>query len=149
MIQAPAGEAAAEWPAPDEVLWWEGRLPGLTLEEAPPARVFDLAERSAAFAEAVVRFARQVARGPVTNRLVDQLVGAASSIGANYCEADEAVSRRDFMHRVSVCAKEARETASFLRLVAAAQPELKTAARDPWREARELHLIFAAIFRQR
>ena len=52
---------------------------------------FDLEERTALFGEAVIAFARKIPRDPVTQRLISQLVGAGTSVGANYCEADDAV----------------------------------------------------------
>lgn len=54
---------------------------------------FDLEERTARFGEAIIRFAKKIPRGPGNNRLIDQLVGAGTSVGANYCEADDAVSK--------------------------------------------------------
>ncbi len=112
------------------------------------ARVYDLEERTAAFGEAVIRFAKSIPRNPVNNRLIDQLVGAATSIGANYCEADDGVSKKDFRHCIGTCRKEARETKHFLRMVAPAEEGLKPQARILWQEARELHLIFCAIWRR-
>ena len=117
--------------------------------EAKTTRQFDLEERTAKFGEAIIAFAKSISESSVTEPLVRQLVRAGTSVGANYCEADEAVSRKDFMNRIGTCKKEARETQYFLRLIAIAEPELKDAARALWKEARELHLIFASIFRQR
>ena len=110
-------------------------------------RVFDLEERTARFGEAVIQFLKKVPKGPLTNRLIDQLVGAATSVGANYAEADDSVSKRDFRHRIGTCRKESRESKHFLRMIATAVPELKFEARELWREAHELNLIFSTIFR--
>lgn len=133
-----------------DCVWWEMEPEALVTNEpaVAPTR-YDLAERTALFGEAVIRFAQRIPQSPVTNRLIDQLVGAGTSVGANYCEADEGVSRKDFMHRIGICKKEARETQFSLRMVVTAQPSLKVDARAVWKEARELKLIFAAIFRQR
>jgi four helix bundle protein len=79
--------------------------------------------------------------------LVDQLVGAGTSVGANYCEADDAVSKKDFRYKISICKKEARETKFFVRMLVKAVPELREAAKPLWQEAKELHLIFAKIYR--
>lgn len=133
-----------------DCLWWEVVPETLVIcDSTDSAQRYDLAERTALFGEAVIRFAQRIPQSPVTNRLIDQLVGAGTSVGANYCEADEGVSRRDFMHRIGICKKEARETQFFLRMIVTAQPNLKTDARLVWKEARELKLIFVAIFRQR
>ena len=53
------------------------------------------------------------------------------------------------MNRIGTCRKEARETKFFLRMIVTSEPSLKPEARALWREARELHLIFSKIFRQR
>src|SRR5436190_21372572 len=81
-------------------------------------------------------------------RLIEQLVGAGTSVGANYCEADDGVSRKDFKNKIGTCRKEARETKFFLRMVATAEPGLKPEARVLWQEAKELHLIFCKVWRK-
>jgi four helix bundle protein len=111
-------------------------------------RPFELEERTAQFGEAIVRFAKKIPRNPTNNRLIDQLVGCGTSVGANYCEADERVSKKDFRCAIGRCVKEAKETKYFLRMVAASEPALASEARKLYREAKELHLIFAAIFRK-
>lgn len=118
------------------------------LREDPRGRVYDLAERTARFGESVIRFAKLLPLNPVTHRPIEQLVGAATSVGANYCEADDSISPRDFRHRISICRKEAKETCFWLRMLAAASPAHKDQARVLWREATELQLIFGAIWRK-
>ncbi len=112
-----------------------------------PKRVFDLEERTAKFGEAIVNFAKKVPVNPVTVPLIGQLVHAGTSVGANYCEADDAGSRKEFRYRISLCKRESRETKHWLRMIAAASNDLADEARVHWREAKELHLIFAAIYR--
>ena len=111
-------------------------------------REFDLDERTAVFGEAVIAFVRKVKLDAVTSPLVTQVVRASTSVGANYDEADEAPTKKDFRYRISVCKKEARETKRWLRMLAAATPGPKEEARQLWKEANELHLIFAAIYRR-
>jgi four helix bundle protein len=108
---------------------------------------FDLEERTAAFEEAVIEFCLGLAGTPVTSPLIDQLVRAGTSVGANYCEADDAESKKDFRHKIALCRKEARETKYWLRMIAKALATKKNAARQLWKEAHELHLIFARIVR--
>jgi four helix bundle protein len=81
----------------------------------------------------------------VNQSLIHQLVRAGTSVGANYCEADDAQSRKDFRHKISLCRKETRESKHWLRMIAAAEPDLKDEARRLWQEAKELHLIFVTI----
>jgi len=108
----------------------------------------DLGERTGQFGEAIIRFAKKIPQNPVNNRLIDQLVGAGTSIGANFCEADNSVSGKDFKLRIGTCRKESKETMFFLRMVATAEPRLASEARLLWREAKELNLIFGSIWRK-
>ena len=123
--------------------WHVGEDAPATGERHP----FDLEERTARFGEAVIRFLKRLPRGPHHDRLIDQLTGCGTSIGANYCEANEGVSKKDFRNIIGRCVKEAKETKYFLRLIATSEPTLAEDARTLFREAKELHLIFAAIFR--
>ena len=68
-------------------------------------------------------------------------------VGANYCEADDAVSKKEFRYKIGICKKEARESKHFLRMMVKAKPELRTNIVPLWTEAKELHLIFAKIYR--
>jgi len=120
----------------------------LVREEPEVQRKYDLEERTARFGEAVIDFCKLIPRWPHTDRLIDQLVGCGTAIGANYCEADDAVSKREFTVKTNTCRKEAREAKYFIRIVARACPDLKPNARTLWLEARELHLIFCAIYRR-
>jgi len=117
-------------------------------DEMQPKHPFDLLERTAVFGEQIIRFSKRIPPGPPNNRLIDQVVGAATSIGANYCEAEERVSKKDFKNTVSRCVKEAKETMFFLRMIVASAPELTDEARALYREAKELMLIFASIYRK-
>ena len=108
----------------------------------------DLEERSALFGEAIIRFAKKIPQNPVNNRLIGQLVGAGTSIGANYCEAKDSISRKEFKQRICTSRKESKETMFFLRMLATAEAGLAAEARSLWREAKELNLIFGAIRRK-
>ena len=109
-------------------------------------RAYDLVERTARFGEGVIAFARTVPRNTVTEPLIRQLVRAGTSVGANNCEANDAVSRKDFRNKIGICRKEASETKYWFRMIAEAVPELREEARRLWQEANELHLIFAKSF---
>ncbi|MCI0332120.1 MAG: four helix bundle protein [Planctomycetes bacterium] len=117
------------------------------VRESDAVLKYDLEERTAVFAERVIDFALDVERNAVTMPLITQLVRAGTSIGANYCEADDAESKRDFRHKIGLCRKEARETKYWFRMIARAAPLSKPPARPLWQEAKELHLIFSKIRR--
>ena len=129
----------------EDSFWNEDR--GVVREEPEQKRSYDLEERTARFGEAVIDFARIIPQNALTNRIINQLVGAGTSVGANYVEADDAVSKKEFLKSIGTCKKETRETKHFLRMAVRAVPELKLEARKLWLEARELHLIFSKIWR--
>lgn len=125
-----------------------GDVNGFALHDGQPAGLpaYDLVERTAKFGEMVIRFCKQVPRNPVNTPLISQLIRSGTSVGANYCEADDAVSKKDFKNKIGTCRKEAKETKHWLRMIACAEEPLKPDARAVWQEARELHLIFCAIY---
>src|SRR5262245_37793724 len=130
--------------------WWEDGFEskGMVLRDGDGERhPFDLEERTAKSGEAIVRFTKKISRDPPNNRLIDQLVGCGTSVGGNYCEANEGVSKKDFRHPISRCVKEAKETKFFLRMIIASEPQLAEQARPLYREANELLLIFAKMYR--
>src|SRR5215475_6360881 len=123
--------------------FWTDKNTTIVREEPGAKPVYDLEERTARFGEAIIDFAKKIPSGPLTDRIISQLVGAGTSVGANYDEADDAVSKKEFPKCIGTCKKEARESKHFLRMAARAVPELKFEARELWLEARALHLIFA------
>jgi four helix bundle protein len=130
----------------DNAFWnTDARL--VVREDGSGNRVYDLEQRTARFGKRIVDFAKTIPQNPVTIRIISQLVGAGTSVGANYVEADDAVSKKEFLKSIGTCRKEAPETKHFLRMAVRAAPELKPEARRIWTEARELHLIFSKIWR--
>lgn len=106
---------------------------------------YDLEERTARFAEEVIDLMKKIPNTPINRRPIEQVVGSSGSMAANYCEANEAESKKDFIHKVGICKKETKETKLWLRLLARANPELKEEFRKLWQEAQELLLIFSSI----
>src|SRR5258707_3064419 len=98
-------------------------------DETNDSTKFDLEERTASFGERVIAFAKRIPGGPVTNPLVSQLVRAGTSVGANYCEANDADSKKDFLFKIGLCRREAKETKHWLRMVVAAESQLREEAR--------------------
>lgn len=106
---------------------------------------YDLEERTAKFGIEVINLAKSVPQNSITSPIVNQLIRSATSVGANYCEADDAESAKDFIHKLGICKKEAHETKHWLRMLAIAHPAGKELSRKLWQEAKELHLIFNSI----
>jgi four helix bundle protein len=114
------------------------------MKEEPKPR--DLEDRTFLFAESVRAFVKQLPRTISNTEDVRQLVRASGSVVANWIEADEALSKKDFLMRVKICRKEAKESRLFLRLIDAGPTRHNLDQRDALRaEARELTLIFSSI----
>jgi four helix bundle protein len=112
--------------------------------EKPPRR--DLEDRTFQFAQVVRNFVRTLPRNIANTEDARQLVRASGSVAANWIEADEALSKKDFLMRVKICRKESKESRLFLRLIDPGIDKSSVSARDALAaEARELVLIFSAI----
>ena len=110
------------------------------------AKPRNLEGRTFQFAQSVRAFVKQLPKTVGNAEDVRQLVRASGSVAANWIEADEALSKKDFLMRVKICRKEAKESRLFLRLVDAGLSQTTASARDKLAaEARELTLVFSAI----
>lgn len=107
---------------------------------------FDLEERTFQFAKNVRLYFKQF---PKTTAVIEdgkQVIRASGSVGANYIEANEALSKKDFMMRVKICRKEAKESAYFLRLIYETNAqEFEREGKHLQDEAIQLKKIFSAI----
>jgi four helix bundle protein len=128
----------------EDSFWLDGET-SVIREEADAAPTYDLEERRPPFGEAVIDFAKTIRQGQTTDRIISQLIGAATSVGANYIEADDSVSKKEFLKcMASARKKHAKQNISCAwRFAQFLRPE----ARRLWMEAKELHLIFARIWR--
>lgn len=104
---------------------------------------FDLEERTAIFAEEIIELCKNIRKDDVNRRMITQVVSSGGSVGANYCEATEAESKKDFIHKICIAKKEIKETKHWLRLLAKSNPENIENIRKLWKEAQELLLIFS------
>lgn len=105
----------------------------------------DLEERTTDFAKRVIRLCKVLPKDTVNRRLVDQIVRSSGSIGANYREANEALTKKDRLFRLRIVRKEAKETQHWLELIQEANQELGERMRDLFEEVIALRNIFSAI----
>ena len=117
--------------------------------ESSNDKKYDLEERTACFGEAVIDLVRAVKFSVLARSILDQLLRSATSIGANYMEADVAESKVDFRHKIGICKKETKETLHWLRMLARAESSKQEECRVLWKEAHELLLIFSAIVKRK
>ena len=115
------------------------------MSQTPQKRTYDLEERTAVFGERVIVLCKGLKKDVIAAPLVNQLIRSATSIGANYMEANGASSKKDFAHKIFICKKEAQETKHWLRMLAVSTPEKKDDIRSLWQECQELTLIFQKI----
>jgi len=108
-------------------------------------KIFDLEERTTEFAKRAIRLCKSLPRNPINDRLSGQITGSSGSIGANYREANDALGKKDFICRLKICRKEAKETIHWLELIEEANPEFKPRMQELKQEAREIKNIFSAI----
>ncbi len=106
---------------------------------------FDLEERTTDFAKQIIRLCMSLSRNPINDRLVGQAVGSGGSVGANYREANDALGEKDFVHRLKIARREAKEVIHWLELIEEANPKFESDIRDIKKEANELKAILSSI----
>jgi len=115
----------------------------------PRTSRYDLEDRTFDFANNVRLFVKQIPKTLANVEDIKQLVRASGSVGANYIEANESLGKKDFLMRIRICRKEAKESCYWLRLIAAGdEPIVKKHQNDLVQEATELTSIFGAILRK-
>ena len=119
------------------------------MSEIKNSKQYDLEERTFKFAERVRDFLRKLPKTIATIEDSKQLVRSSGSIGANYIEANESLSKKDFIMRIKICRKEAKESRYWLLLLDVSdKQELEKGRQELIKEATELMMIFSSIMRK-
>jgi len=106
---------------------------------------YNLEERTVKFSESIIDLLKTIKLNSINKSIVNQLVRSATSVGANYCEANGASLKKDFKNKIHICKKEIKETKYWLQLLVKTNNEKKKEIRELWKEAQELTLIFSKI----
>ena len=106
---------------------------------------YDLEERTKLFSKKIISILIKINRNIINESIIKQLIRSATSVGANYCEANGASSKKDFKNKIYICRKEIQETKYWLELIAETNKEEIKELRLLWKEAHELTLIFNKI----
>ncbi|MBU1289717.1 four helix bundle protein [Patescibacteria group bacterium] len=106
---------------------------------------YDLEDRTKNFSKNIIILLREIRKDEINRNLISQLIRSATSIGANYCEANNASSNKDFKNKIFICRKEIQETKYWIEIMAQSNPEEKDKLRKLWLEAHEFALIFNKI----
>lgn len=112
------------------------------IENKKPIK-FDLEERTLRFSEEVIDFCKTVNKDNISSPIINQLIRSATSVGANYMEANNAASKKDFRSKIFICKKESQETKYWLKLMKKCSESDKINAL--WQECHEFSLIFQKI----
>lgn len=114
------------------------------MNETQNSKQYDLEERTLKFSKEAITFVKSLPRDISNAQIANQLIRSASSIGANYIEANESLGKKDFLMRIKICRKEAKETIYWLKLV---EPQREEEDKREWliAEATELIKIFGSI----
>ena len=106
---------------------------------------FDLEKRTTEFAKRIIELCKALPRNSMNERLIGQIVGSAGSVGANYRETNDALGKKDFIHRMKISRKEAKETMHWLELIGVANPDFEKRMVALKQEAQELKNILSAV----
>ncbi len=109
------------------------------------SKQYDLEERTLNFARRVVNFCKKLPKSTIEGEIAKQLVRAGASVGANYIEANESLGKKDFLMRIKICRKEAKESGYWLRLLEVSNPVQRQEQEMLLKEATELTKIFSSI----
>lgn len=111
----------------------------------PKGKPYNLEQRTLEFSKSTINLCKKLIKGQLNYRLVDQLIRSATSVGANYREANEALSKKDFAHRMKITRKECKEASYWFEIIKEANAEHADEINNLLKESQELRNIFTAI----
>lgn len=109
------------------------------------SRQYDLEERTLRFARRTIKIFKELPKTVINVEIGKQLIRAATSVGANYIEANESLSKRDFLMKIKICRKEAKESGYWLKLIEVSNSDLRSEQEMLLKESIELMKIFGSI----
>ena len=115
------------------------------MSENKNSKPYDLEERTLQFAKQVIDFVNALPKSITNVELMKQLIRSSGSVGANYIEANEALSKKDFAMRVKICRKEAKESSYWLKLIEVKGEDAEKTRQLLIGESTELTKIFGSI----
>ncbi len=109
------------------------------------SHTYDLEDRTLEYGKRIIRMVKSLPKNNINFKLADQIIRSGTSLGANYREANETETKKDFQFRLRICRKEAKETIYWIKLIIEANPELSQRIQSLLSETFELLKIFASI----
>src|SRR3989338_2183729 len=108
---------------------------------------YDLEERTLEFSKEIIRLCKSLPKNIITIPLIGQLIRSGTAIGANYIEANDSLGKKDFLHRVKIARKEAKETIYWLKLIIEAENKFEEQVNVLLKENIELKNILSTIIK--
>ncbi|MFA6550048.1 MAG: four helix bundle protein [Candidatus Gracilibacteria bacterium] len=108
--------------------------------------IYDLEERLCKFSKSIIEFIKTAKKSQMSENALMQLLRSGTSIGANYCEADNSESKKDFIHKIGICRKESKETKYWLKIIEYLFPNEIEKISPLQQEAKEINLILNSIY---
>ena len=115
------------------------------MTEIKNSKQYDLEERTLRFAKDVIVFVNTLPKTMANVEIIKQVIRSSGSVGANYIEANEALSKKDFAMRVKICRKEAKESSYWFKLIELRGEDAEKRRQSLISEATELTKIFGSI----
>lgn len=109
---------------------------------------YDLEDRTLEFGKRIIRMCKALPKNNINFKLIDQIIRSGTSVGANYREANETETKKDFKYRIRISRKEGKETIYWLQLIIEANPEFRKRIELLLEETTELVKIFASILKK-
>ncbi|MBU1121463.1 MAG: four helix bundle protein [Candidatus Omnitrophica bacterium] len=109
------------------------------------SKSYDLETRTLEFAKEIINLCKKIKQDAINCKLINQLVAASGSVGANYREGNEKLSKKDFIYRLKITRKECEENTYWLELIKEANLKLSEEINIIIKESKELRNIFTSI----
>ncbi|MFZ5391718.1 MAG: four helix bundle protein [Patescibacteria group bacterium] len=107
--------------------------------------MYDLEKRTSDFGIKVINLCKSIKINLINKNLINQIIRSGTSIGANYCEANNSSSKKDFKNKIYICKKETNETKHWLRMLIVSEPSNKEQIQNLYYECQQLNMIFQKI----
>jgi len=114
-------------------------------DQIPNSKQYDLEDRTFKFAKSIIQLVNKLSKTIANIEIIKQLIRASGSVGANYIEANESLSKKDFIMRIKICRKEAKECCYWLKLIETKDDLTENDRQNCIQEATELTKIFSSI----
>jgi four helix bundle protein len=115
------------------------------MSQSTNTKLFNLEDRLLVFSQNVITLCKQIKITVHNKNIISQLLKSSTSIGANYTEANDALGKKDFLHRLRISRKESKETIYWLKLLSVCESDFDLNLKVLIKECIEIRNILSAI----